>query len=385
MRITCHSNDSTTCNIVAGQNVFAAISEFLEQYRQQKEKIFVLVDRNTRQHCLPILLSNVPGLQFSEILEIEEGEESKSIQTAISLWENLSMHSPGRNTLLINLGGGVVSDLGGFVASTYKRGIPYINIPTSLMGMVDAAIGGKTGINEGKVKNQIGTFTLPAGVFIFPGFLSSLPAYHVKSGYGEIIKYALIADPDLWEGIKCSHFSEFIAHPFDESQWNFFIHKSIQIKTGIVNSDFTEKGSRALLNFGHTIGHAMESLSMTPGHRALSHGHAIALGMICESYLSVQKTGLPKQVLEEITAIILADFDHFRLSAQDITRLVALLLHDKKRTGEEVRFSLIENPGKAHYGIPCSNSLVMESIDYYNLLAVSSSDHNTNADKIPGK
>lgn len=369
MRITCHPDDSYSCTIIAGQSVFSAISDYLQKFRDQKEKIFILVDTNTRQYCLPVLLANVPALQYSEILEIKDGEDQKKIETIISLWEKLSAHSPGRNALLINLGGGVVTDLGGFAASTFKRGIRYVNIPTTLMGMVDAGIGGKTGINFGQIKNQIGTFYLPAAVFIFPGFLSTLPAYHLKSGYGEIIKYALVADEGLWDGIKYSHFSEFTAHPFDESQWNFFIDKSVQIKTGFINSDFTEHGVRAVLNFGHTIGHAMEALSMTSGHRLLSHGHAIAMGIICESWLSVQKAGLSGQTLEEIISVILSDFDIFPVSEKDMIQLLSLLQHDKKRRGEEIRFSLIEQPGKALYGITCSPSLIKDSVNYYNKLA----------------
>ncbi|HSN49620.1 MAG TPA: 3-dehydroquinate synthase family protein, partial [Bacteroidales bacterium] len=297
----------------------------------------------------------------------------------------MSVHGSGRNTLLINLGGGVVTDLGGFAASTYKRGIPFINIPTTLLGMVDAAIGGKTAVNEGTIKNQIGTFALPAGVFIFPGFLATLPAYHLKGGYGEIIKYALIADADLWDGIKSSHFSDLTAHPFNEAQWNFFIKKSIQIKTTLVNEDFKEKGVRAVLNFGHTIGHAMESLSMLPGHRPLSHGHAIALGMICESYLSVQKAGLSSQVQDEIAAVVLADFDPFRLSGEDINTLLSVLQQDKKRSGEEIKFSLIEKPGEARYGIPCSPSQILGSIQYYTRLTAGKNDHNSKTDKLQGK
>lgn len=363
MEISCNSGLPAKCTIILRDDVFREVSSFLENYKQKKEKVYILVDPNTRRYCLPILLSNVPCLQYAEIIETGEGEESKTIRNAEKIWQKMISGGAGRHTLIINLGGGVITDLGGFIASTLKRGVTYINIPTTLMGMVDASIGGKTAVNAGRIKNQIGTFYLPAAVFIHTGFLSTLPKEHFLSGLGEIIKYALIADEPLWKKIRSSSRNDLLSH--NHKKYETFIERSVKIKGTVVNEDFREEGKRALLNFGHTVGHAFESLSMSDGKENLSHGHAIALGMICESFISNEIAGLEKEVMNEIQKVILGLFPHVPLLKEDIPAVMNFIMNDKKKSGGEINMTLLEKAGKAVYGIPCQQTLVKNSLEYY--------------------
>ena len=265
----------------------------LGEFRPVPSKIFILVDENTRFHCLPELLSRSTFLTHAAILEIPSGEEHKSIETAVHLWKDLMQNCAGRHSLLVNLGGGVISDLGGFVASTYHRGIPYVNIPTTLMAQVDAAIGGKTGLNIGGVKNQAGTLCLPKAVFICNGFLKTLEKTDIANGFAEIIKYALIGDPVMWDKIKRLPLNDLLFKmPSGDAVLTELTERSIKIKHDIVEQDFREKNVRKVLNFGHTFGHALETLSMRDGNTPLSHGQAVAMGMLFEGRLSFKLTGL---------------------------------------------------------------------------------------------
>jgi 3-dehydroquinate synthase len=251
------------------------------------------------------------------------------------------------------------------VASTFNRGIPFINIPTSLLGMVDAAVGGKTGINLGNIKNQVGTFQEPIGVYIFTGFLQSLHPNELINGFAEIIKIALVADSRLWEKLKLIHFKDLLIVSQNEEKWEDLITSAVEDKCQIVGQDFKEKNLREILNFGHTIGHAFESLSLCPGRKPLSHGHAIALGMICESYLSYKKTGLAKVDREDIVKIILQDYEYYPLQLEDIKLMMDFMGRDKKRQAKGLRFSLISSPGKAIFGHCCDTLEIIESIDFY--------------------
>jgi len=261
-------------------------------------RFFILTDENTAKHCLPIIKEKIEDLDNFDIIEINAGEESKDIDFCIGIWKMLIDFGADRQSLMINLGGGVISDLGGFAASTFKRGIDFVHVPTTLLSQVDASVGGKTGIDIDSIKNIIGTFTQPKAVFIEYGFLKSLPPRQILSGLAEMLKHGLICDAAYWEQLKNSD----LTNPSAQ-----LIYHSIEIKNKVIIEDPRETGIRKSLNFGHTIGHAVETYSLLHddgGH--LSHGEAIAIGMICEAYLSHKKTGLSAGELAEITNILSA-------------------------------------------------------------------------------
>ena len=265
-------------------------------------KIFVLVDSNTKSFCLPLFLSHFHQNKKPIILEIPEGEINKNIETCLKLWNNLSEKGADRNSLLINLGGGVVTDLGGFVASTFKRGIDFINIPTTLLSMVDASVGGKNGVDLGMLKNQIGIIKNPELVLIETEFLKTLPKNQITSGYAEMLKHGLIHSNKYWNSIKI--FNELNINEIEELLW-----ESVLIKYEVITEDPYEKGIRKTLNYGHTLGHAIETFSLSNKHfEPLLHGDSIAIGMILASYLSAKLNNLPTETLNDITSHILMKF-----------------------------------------------------------------------------
>lgn len=351
---------------MTGENVFRELDQFLSELTIDPAGIFILVDENTRHHCLPILLSRSGILKKADIIDTPSGEKSKSIEFAIQLWDSLLSRHANRHSLLINLGGGVISDIGGFVASTFQRGIPYMNIPTTLLAQVDASIGGKTAINFREIKNQVGTFYHPQAVFIHTGFLKTLPEDHIANGFAEVIKYALIEDIILWENIKKLHMKELLLKmPADDLSWDEIVERSVKIKYDIVERDFHEDDSRKLLNFGHTFGHALEAFSGTENKKALHHGHAVAMGIIFESWLSFKRTGLSEKDLTLIVSLILANFDHYPIDEAGSGRLIELMSHDKKNRDQKLCFTLLERPGKAITDQQCSVELIYEALNYY--------------------
>lgn len=320
-------------------------------------KIFILVDENTHEYCLPTLLGNLETYAPFEIIEIEAGEESKNIQTTVQLWEILAEFEADRKSLMLNLGGGMVSDLGGFVSSTYKRGIKFINIPTTLLAMVDASIGGKTGINHQFYKNIIGTFSHPEAVFIFPPFLKTLSEKEIRSGFSEMLKHGLIANHQHW--------SHLISIPeFSIEKISPFIVPSANIKIETVLADFKEENIRKILNFGHTIGHAVESLFLKI-EKPILHGEAVALGMICETYLSY----LEQLISEEITLHIIQNIRHFfpylSISLFSDEEIINLILQDKKNNHGEINFSLLFDIGQANYNYQSSLENIILSLEFY--------------------
>ena len=368
------NNAGETPEIYTGDSVFEELKRWLFSHSSEIDSIFVLTDKNTRSCCLDKLTNFIPLLQAAEILQIEPGEKSKSLSTAEYLWKELSAKGATRRSLMINLGGGVVTDLGGFVASTYNRGIPFIHIPTSLMGMVDAAIGGKTGINLGNIKNQIGTFHQPEAIFISTTFLSTLPYYELRNGIAEVIKIALISDILLWGKLKLLRVLDFLLVFEDESMWSELINTAVWDKSAIVIRDFKEKEHREILNFGHTIGHAFESLSLSLLGKHPSHGHAIALGMICESFISVIKSGLDIGDRDSIIEIVLTHFKYFPLQDKDVDLMMNFMAYDKKRRNSGLRLSLLKSPGNAVPGIICTPEEILESINFYRSLGEESEE-----------
>src|ERR1700743_1910440 len=276
-------------------NSIAQLVNFVQQGNYSR--FFILTDENTAQYCLPPVqqLLNDAGITNFDLIEINAGEESKDIDFCIGIWRMLIDFGADRKSLMINLGGGVISDMGGFAASTFKRGIDFVQVPTTLLSQVDASVGGKTGIDLDGVKNIIGTFTQPKAVFISDEFLKTLPPRQVLSGTAEMLKHGLIMDKAYWQALTASD----LAQPQGE-----FIYRSVEIKNEVVKIDPLEKGLRKALNFGHTIGHAVETHSLLNDKDPLTHGEAIALGMICEGYLSYKKAGLSKAELDEIVEVI---------------------------------------------------------------------------------
>ncbi len=319
--------------------------------------IFILTDEHTNELCLPKLLPNLATEISIEIIEIEAGESIKNIITCSELWSILSDLGADRKSILINLGGGVVTDIGGFVASTFKRGIDFINIPTTLLGMVDASIGGKNGVDLGNLKNQIGTINVPKLLVIDSSFLETLSQKEMKSGLAEMLKHGLIYDELYWK--QFLNLSD-----IDFSKFDTLIYRSIEIKNEIVTQDPTENGIRKALNFGHTLGHAIESHFLETKN-ALLHGEAIAIGMILESYLSKEKKILSNEEYLEIKSVLKSIYKEHLFSETDINSIIELLIHDKKNEYGKVQFALIEKIGKFMLHQSVENELIIYSFNDY--------------------
>lgn len=321
--------------------------------------IFIIVDENTKTHCLPLLFEQISfGVKF-EILQISSGEKSKNVESCIQLWEGLSNFAADRNSLIINLGGGMITDLGGFVASTFKRGIAFINIPTTLLAMVDASIGGKNGIDFGNAKNQIGTVNLPQMVIIENNFLKTLPQRELISGFAEMIKHSLIEGNEAWEKIKT-------AYPNTSLQFEKLIWESMDVKRYIVQADPLEKNLRKTLNFGHTLGHAIESYFLEDESlESLLHGEAIAIGIILESHISNQLLKFPEEKLMEISKMIVSIFSKRDFSENDITHIINLLIFDKKNRNGKVLFVLMKEIGSMEINCTVDNYLIYNAFRFY--------------------
>jgi len=343
-----------------GTGVLATLQSHLEIASPPISQCVILCDTNTYKHCLPELLIHVPRLEDASVLEIPAGEQSKTVVTAQNVWKQLAAHHLDRNALLINLGGGVVSDLGGFCASTYKRGIRFVNVPTSLMGMVDAAIGGKTGVDLDQIKNMVGTFTPPKRVYVHVPFLKTLSKRHLLNGLAEMMKHALIKDEHHWQGLKRAPL-----HNLD--QFATMILHSAGLKAQVVLEDPNEQGIRKILNFGHTIGHAVESLSLESDRKELLHGEAIAIGMICEAYISMQRGAIDTPTFNEIKSILSATFPSFPIQVDDHLRLVELIRHDKKNAQEKFQFTLLDALGQATFNQEVTTTEVRNALEHYRI------------------
>ena len=334
---------------------FTSLNEYIDQIKPSK--IFILVDENTHNYCLPILLPNLETDAPFEIIEIEAGEENKNIGTATQLWEIFSEMEADRKSLLINLGGGVITDMGGFVASTYKRGFKFINIPTTLLAMCDASIGGKTGIDHQFLKNIIGTFALPETIFFYPKFLETLKFEELRSGFAEMLKHGLIADAQHWNDLISI---EKIAPEFIEP----FIKKSMEIKSNVVSQDFKEENVRKTLNFGHTIGHAVESLFLKKGN-LIPHGEAVALGMICETHLAFLCGLIDVDVSSVIISKIKRLFPYIDISEFKNGAIMDLMFNDKKNQDGNINFSLINGIGNCLFDQKLSAEQIILTLNFY--------------------
>lgn len=319
-------------------------------------KILVLVDSNTSEACLPIITEALPALQDYDIIEVDPGEENKNIDFCIGIWKMMLDFKADRNSLLINLGGGVITDMGGFAASTFKRGIDFVHVPTTLLSQVDASVGGKTGIDMDQVKNIIGTFSQPKGVFIEASFLKTLGKRQVRSGFAEIIKHGLIYDAAFFDRLRQIK---------PEQVTPGIIYRSVEIKNEVVTADPFEKGLRKILNFGHTIGHAIESYSLKNDSDPLLHGEAIAIGFICESFLSFKDKGLPEADLKLITDTIFSYYPKYNISESTYSELISLMQNDKKNQAGQINFSLLKSIGDCGTDSYCSTKDIIRSLEYY--------------------
>lgn len=345
--------------IYFNENAYEALNNLL--LNKQYSKLFILVDSNTNEHCLPLFLPNIVTEVSMEIIEFEAGESFKNIESCIQIWEVLTELGADRKSLMINLGGGVVTDLGGFVASTFKRGIDIVNIPTTLLSMVDASVGGKNGIDLGNLKNQIGVFNVPNMILIDTQYLATLPQNEMRSGLAEMLKHGLIYDKKYWE-----QFSDLSALSSDDLDQ--LIYDSIVIKNKIVMEDPKEKGLRKALNFGHTLGHAIESYFLENETKTtLLHGEAIAAGMILESFLSMKKNYITLDEYNEIKSVIKNIFENIIFKEEDIQPILDLLIHDKKNEYGRIQFALISKIGEIIIDQFVENELIKEAFTDYKL------------------
>jgi len=317
-------------------------------------QVAVLCDEHTLEHCYPLIKDT---LKDHHVIEIPSGEDYKNLNTCQTIWNQITDKQFDRKSLLINLGGGVIGDMGGFCAATYKRGIDFVQVPTTLLAQVDASIGGKLGIDFNGFKNHIGVFKLPVRVIVDPVFLKTLPDRQVKSGYAEVIKHGLIHDNTVFKNL--------IKTDLSNTKWLETIKESIIIKGDIVEADPFEKGQRKLLNFGHTIGHAIETQFLEKHTNELLHGEAVAIGMICESWLSNRKLNLPTNQLEEIQKYLTGIYGKKDLYDLNIDDFVGNLKQDKKNKGNKILFSLLNEIGEARFDVSISPEEAIESLEYY--------------------
>lgn len=346
--------------ITIGEGVFQKLADYLK--RNKFSSLFILVDENTLKHCLPVLVTNVPKLLEAEVIELESGEKNKNLEVCIQVWTALGELGADRHSLLVNLGGGVITDLGGFVASTFKRGIAFVNIPTTLLAQVDASVGGKTGVDLGALKNEVGVFAGPQELFVWPDFLNTLPKRELHAGIAEVLKHGLVADATYWKQCTESDLT-------DVSSLGEIIRTSIAIKSAIVAADPNEIAERRKLNFGHTIGHAVEGLVLEREEKTLLHGEAVALGMICESWISVQETKLAHEEHEEIVRNVRRYFPLQPLNPTDDHRLIELMRHDKKNEKGDIRMVLLKSIGTCFTDKSVAPDRIIAALDYYRSLS----------------
>jgi len=336
-------------NVLITNDVGSTLHRVLQEL--SPDKIHILVDENTEKYCLPII-GKIGEFSYSQILS---GESNKNIDTCALIWKDMTMNSLTRNSLLINLGGGVLGDMGGFTAATYKRGIRFINIPTTLLSMVDASVGGKLGIDFMGLKNHVGLFENPEYVIISDIFLNSLPSNEKISGWAEVLKHGLISDKKYWENSKKMN-------PNKITDLNYVIEKSVALKGKIVSNDPEENGLRKVLNFGHTTGHAIESWNITNGN-TVTHGECVAAGMILESHISFGKGFLSKIELTDIASNIKNLYQP--VSFPNLPNLISLMKQDKKNTNSNISFSLLKRIGECIFDQPVTIDELEKAVFFY--------------------
>ncbi|MGR3811046.1 3-dehydroquinate synthase [Jiulongibacter sp. NS-SX5] len=334
-----------------------SIAQMLPAYLDQKDysKITVVVDENTGKHCYPKVKEYLPE---HRLIEIKSGEEEKNLVTCQKIWQVMTDEELDRHSLMIDLGGGVIGDMGGFCAATYKRGIDFIQIPTTLLAQVDASVGGKLGIDFNGFKNHIGVFQLPKTVLIDADFLTTLPFEELRSGFAEVAKHCLIQDGDKWDEIR--------RKDFEDQDFKDLIAHSVEIKKQVVANDPTEKGLRKILNFGHTLGHAIETYFLeSPDKERILHGEAIAAGMICEASISLERGLIDESLYLEIEEFLFSVYGKVEFTEKDLQPILDHTLQDKKNKGGQVRFSLLDGKGSCGFDIVCSEEEMRRALTEY--------------------
>ena len=345
-------------NIIITHNILKTLEE--EVSKLNCDKIFIISDSNTTKYCLP-MVENAPFLMEANHISIPSGDNYKNIDTLSFIWKNLSTLAASRKSLLINIGGGMVSDMGAFAASTFKRGMQCINIPTTLLAMIDASLGGKTGINFNGYKNEIGAFYEADAVIIDMQFLKTLDRENLLSGYAEMLKHGLIS--------PITHYSELINFDFENPDWQLLaqlVEESITVKKEVVNADPFEKGLRKILNVGHTIGHAFESFALHHD-KPILHGYAVAWGLICELYIAHRLCDFPVEELRPIIDMIKEEYGVFEINCKEYDELFNYILHDKKNTQGDgvILMPLLKQRGELALDIKIEKDLIYESFDFY--------------------
>ena len=364
-------------DVIISQDLRHDVEEAIR--RQPHDRLFVLTDTTTLKLCWP-LVSALPCLGTAEMITIGDTDENKTLDSLSHVWSSLQKGGATRHSLMLNLGGGMVTDLGGFAASTFKRGLAYINIPTTLLSQVDASVGGKTGINFGGLKNEIGVFSCAASVIISSDFLRSLDMENVLSGYAEMLKHGLISDAESWAELlrfeieliengklkiekEAAPQSSTFNLQYLYAQLGALVAKSVAIKQRIVEEDPTEKGLRKALNLGHTAGHALESLALEQG-RPVLHGYAVAWGLICELYLSVVKCGFPKDKFRQTVQFIRQHYGSHNIDCKQYEHLYEFMTHDKKNEGGIINFTLLADIGDIRINQQADKEEIFEMLDF---------------------
>lgn len=342
--------------IIFTEKIEEDLAKTLKQY--SPSQIFVLCDRNTEKLCYP-LIKDFDCLSQAGLFTIPSGDENKNIESLSDLWTFLSKNKATRKSVMINLGGGMITDLGGFAASTFKRGIDFINIPTTVLAAVDAAVGGKTGINFNGLKNEIGAFNMPKSVIFYSGFLKTLDKQNILSGYSEMLKHGLLSEANYFEDLLKLDLN----NP-DSKSFLVAIRKSVEVKNDIVQKDPKETSLRKALNLGHTAGHAFESLSHKRKEPVL-HGYAVAWGLICELFLSYKKFKFSNQILQQLITFIKEEYGVYPISCNDYDYLIEAMTHDKKNEGDAINFTLLSDIGDIWLDQTVDKKTIEEMLDFY--------------------
>ena len=319
-------------------------------------KIAVLTDENTVKHCYPLIQPHLPE---HVVITVNSGEEFKTLQTCAHIWEQMTDLAMDRHAVLLVLGGGVLGDMGGFCAATYKRGIDFILMPTTLLAMADASIGGKLGVDFRHFKNHIGLFKEPVLTLIHSEFLKTLPVNELRSGFAEVIKHALISDRTLWNELR--------SKSLEEQPWDVLLRHSAEFKSSVVQQDPTEKGLRKILNAGHTIGHALESHFLKSSNRIL-HGEAVAAGLVAEAFIAKNQKLITDEEVSQIVEYILKLYGKLEIQEKDYAQIAALCIQDKKNKGNTVLAVLPEGIGKARWDCAVSEEKIVGALAFYNTL-----------------
>jgi len=338
-----------TNSIQVHPNVALLLGPFFE--KRTYSQVIVLTDRNTRLHCYPLVSAQLPP---HELIEIEAGETFKNIDTCQLIWQRMTDLRLDRHAVVVVLGGGVLGDMGGFCAATYKRGIDFVLLPTTLLAQVDASVGGKLAIDFNGFKNHIGVFQLPVSTLICPAFLRTLPSRELRSGYAEVIKHCLIGDRTMWDEIRKKDVAG--------QDWDVVIRHSVAFKSQVVTEDPKENGRRKILNFGHTIGHALETYFLDTEDR-LYHGEAIAAGMIAESYLARKKGLLSEEEEAQIVSYLTAIYG--RIKVPDDPKIMEIMRQDKKSKGNKILMALPQGIGNAIWDVEINEEQVIESLSFF--------------------